>query len=184
MNQLDTSLDAIDHFLNMPLPSETIEAEKEKIRQILIRVAIGVALNVLALIAVAIMVDPLFSAKILLIEIMLAASLICLGIAFFANDIMDVLKELEALADMSRDQLFVELNMVREQMESLRLRLVHDQQVLQTTSALPDLLKSIGPLAMLLLKRETNPVSWGMVGWKVAQNAMAFFKERTQKPAS
>jgi hypothetical protein len=182
MNQIDYSVEAIDQLLSMPMPSETIEAEKEKIRQLLFKVGIALLVNVVILILVALK-DPPLSGKILLLELMLPTSVVCLAIAYYANPIVDKLQEMELLADLARDQAFVELATIRENMESLRARFVHDEHVLRSSSALPDLLKSIGPLAMLLLKKETSAVQWGMVGWKVAQNAMTFFKERSRKTA-
>lgn len=181
MNQLDVAINAIDFILAQPLPSVTIEQYKLELKKYAQLALIGVLFNVAVIACFALFANPTMAAKFLLLEVMVVISAICFLVLRYQKDIMDVLEQLELLAELLRDQVFVEMATAREQMEHLRMRLVRDESLLKHSSALQDLIKSVGPIAMLFLQKETSAVRWGWAGLKVAQQAFAFFKERTQK---
>lgn len=158
--------------------------EFQRTRQIadqLIKLAVALAvLNAVGIIALAIFVSPIFAGKVVLIEVMFGISAVCLGIVVGHGKIMTLLAQAEEIANLARDQAFVDLNMMRDELVRLRRKLSREVDA-DGHGAVNELLKTISPVVMMFVQKEKNIFRWGMFAWKVAQNAMAVIKERSKE---
>lgn len=180
MTQSDTNPVLIDTA--MPPQHPNLEQELEKIHQLIqqvLRIAVGAAIiNVLIIVALTIFVNPLFAGKVVVIEVMFGLSALCIGVAVGQKKIMHLLMQAEAIAEFARDQAFVDLNMIRDELVRLRKKLTREVDDSGYT-AVGELLKTVSPLVKMFIQKEKNIFRWGLFGWKVAQNAMAVIKQRS-----
>ncbi|HEY9731752.1 MAG TPA: hypothetical protein V6C89_07560 [Drouetiella sp.] len=181
MTQSDVNQVLAETVVPVPLDLAQEFSTKRQAAEMLIKGAIAAALlNVLAIVALTIFVNPLFAGKVLLIEVMFALSAVCLGIVIGHGKIMTLLTQAEDIAYLARDQAFVDLNMAREELVRLRHKIRRDVDA-EGYGHVNELLKMVSPLVMMFIQKEKNILRWGMFGWKVAQNAMAIIKHRAKE---
>lgn len=181
MNSAEATNHPTAHVLSMPLPSEQIHAFKEnraRLQRYLMVPLIIFVLNTIMIFTIALR-DALVAAKILLIEVMVVSALISLVIVLASRQIKHGLSQAEEIAHFASDQAFVELNTARETLAQIRRKLSREEQEL-ASGAIPELLKTVGPFVMLFIQKEKSIFKWGMLGMKIAQNAMALMKERAK----
>jgi len=181
MTQSDVNQVLVESVIPVPFDLEQEIREKHQLIAHILRIAIGIAIaNVLVIVACGIMFSALFAGKLVVIEVMLGLSAVCLGIVFGHGKIMSLLTQAEEVAYLARDQAFVDLNMAREELVRLRHKLRRDTDP-EGYGHVNELLKMVSPLVMMFIQKEKNIFRWGMFGWKVAQNAMAVLKQRSSK---
>ena len=181
MTQSDVNQVLIETVIPVPFDLEQEIRQKHQLIAHLIRIAVAIAIaNVLVIIACGIAFSPLFAGKLVVIEVMLGLSAVCLGIVIGHGKIMSLLTQAEEVAYLARDQAFVDLNMAREELRRLRHKLRRDTDP-EGYGHASELLKMVSPLVMMFIQKEKNIFRWGMFGWKVAQNAMAILKQRSSK---
>jgi hypothetical protein len=157
--------------------------EFEKIHKIVnlgLKVALVLAVaNAAFILLLALTVNAIFAGKVVLIEVMIGFSAVCLLIVFGYARIMSLLAEAEEIAYLARDQAFVDLNMARDELTRLRRKLTREEDE-EGYGGANEMLKILSPLVMMFIQKEKNIFRWGMFGWKVAQNAMAIMKQRSK----
>jgi hypothetical protein len=181
MTQSDVNQVLTETVVPVPLDLAQEFSTKRQAAELAIKGLIAAAiLNVLLIVALVIFVNPLFAGKIVLVEVMFALSAVCLVIVIGHGKIMTLLTQAEEIAYLARDQAFVDLNMVREELVRLRHKIRRDVDA-EGYGHVNELLKMISPLTMMFIQKEKNILRWGMFGWKVAQNAMAIIKQRSKE---
>ena len=118
--------------------------------------------------------------KLIVVYFVLATSVVSFAIIIYRALILEKLSLLEQLADIIRDESSAQLETTTQKLSTLNQRLF-DKQDATTQEILPDLFKSLGPFAMLLMSRETSLVKWGMIGAKFAKNAFELWKAQNKK---
>ncbi|CAN5627838.1 hypothetical protein BH10CYA1_BH10CYA1_43100 [soil metagenome] len=181
MTQSEVNQTLIESVIPVPFDLEQEIREKHQIIAHILKIAAGAALfNVLIIIACGIVFGPLLAGKLVVIEVMLGLSAVCLGIVVGHGKIMGLLTHAEEVAYMAREQVFVDLNMAREELIRLRHKLRRDTDP-EGYGHVNELLKMVSPLVMMFVQKEKNIFRWGMFAWKIAQNAMAVMKQRSSK---
>ncbi len=184
MTQSEVNQTLIETVAPMAAPMGFVEQlirDKNKTLDLIIKVTVVLSVaNLLLLFACGFFINALFAGKVLVIEVMVGISAICLAIFKFQPEIMNELTHAEELAYLARDQAFVDLNMAREELKRLRHKLRRDTDD-EGYGHVNELLKMISPLVMMFVQKEKNILRWGMFGWKVAQNAMAVVKQRSKE---
>ncbi|MBS2004543.1 MAG: hypothetical protein U0103_08110 [Candidatus Obscuribacterales bacterium] len=181
MTQSDLNQVIAEPAVPMPLDLAQEFSSKRQAAETAIKGLIAAAIvNVLAIIALIIFVEPLFAGKVVLIEVMFAISAVCLVIVIGHNKIMSLLTQAEEIAYFARDQAFIDLNTLREELVRLRHKVRRDVDA-EGYGHVNELLKMVSPLVMMFIQKEKNVLRWGMFGWKIAQNAMAIIKQRSKQ---
>ncbi|MBS1955483.1 MAG: hypothetical protein JST89_14970 [Cyanobacteria bacterium SZAS-4] len=148
---------------------------------LVIKVAIvGAIVNLLVIIGVCTFASALAAGKLVVVEVMLGISAVCLAIFWYRKLILSHLTDAEEIAYVVRDQAFVDLNMARQELRRMRHKLRRDTDD-EGYGHVNELLKMVSPLVMMFIQKEKNILRWGMFGWKVAQNAMAVIKQRSKE---
>lgn len=160
---------------------EQIALQIHRWADLIIKVSIiGAIVNLLVIVALCFFVSALVAGKIVVVEVMVVLSAICLAIFYYRKLIMSHLTDAEEIAYVVRDQAFVDLNMARQELRRLRHKLRRDTDD-EGYGHVNELLKMVSPLVMMFVQKEKNILRWGMFGWKVAQNAMAVIKQRSKE---
>lgn len=184
MTQSEVNQTLVESVVPMVAPIGFVEQlihDKNRLIELIVKVAIGLSItNLLVLLACGIFVNALFAGKVLVIEVMVGVSAVCLTIFKYQPKIMDELTHAEEIANLARDQAFVDLNMAREELRRLRHKLRRDTDE-EGYAHVNELLKMVSPLVVMFIQKEKNILRWGMFGWKVAQNAMAVVKQRSKE---
>lgn len=150
---------------------------------------VRMAITILALVVIALAIPVVLEiaqlhwtnvAKYLMIYFVTGTALVSLAIAILHRQILEKLQLLEELADALQEETRIQLGLVGGKLQDLNERLF-DKKANKTEDMLPDFLKSLGPFAMLILKRETSLIQWGMIGSKFVKNAMDLWKTRQKE---
>jgi len=141
------------------------------------RFRVGAVILVVAIFALAVMFGPLTAAKVLVALIFASLALVCLAVVVFRDWLLLNLKEVEEIGYFFDEMTKHDAGQARIALEMLNERLdasIHPVEA----AAIPELLRNIGPLVRLLIKKETSTMSWVMFGAKLAKNAFDVFKQR------
>jgi hypothetical protein len=138
-------------------------------RQLMVPVLV-LSLNALIIAGLAFKLGPLPAAKILFIEISLILGFICWIIVIFQKTIVEDLSDLEQLALSGRDEAQLMLRQGRASLYSLRQRL--ESSLHPEEDHLVTMVKHVVPFLGLFIAKEKNLFRWGVLGWKIAANAI------------
>lgn len=119
----------------------------------------------------------LTAAKIVVVTVFGGLALVALGIIIFRKWILVQLITLEEMGFLLQEETIVGARTTRVRLRTLQERLdtaTHPAEV----AIIPELVKNIGPLINMIVKKETGTVGWVMFGLKVAKNAFDAFKQR------
>ena len=139
----------------------------------------SVLVFIIAMVVMVFAFGPLITAKVMVAGIFAGLALVCIIVAVLRDWILMQLRDVEEMGYFFNDltkhdaqQARVALSMLNERLDS------HLHPV--EAAVLPELLRNVGPLVRLLMKKEKSTMSWVMLGAKVAKNAFDIFKNRTQ----
>ncbi|HEY9773201.1 MAG TPA: hypothetical protein V6C81_05270 [Planktothrix sp.] len=121
--------------------------------------------------------NPITAAKIVCVTVFGGLALTCLGVVLFRKWILVQLITLEEMGFLLQEETIVGARQARVQMRTVQERL--DQSLHPVEVAiLPELMKNVGPLVNMLLKKEKSTVNWVMFGLKIGKQAFDAFKQR------
>lgn len=122
------------------------------------------------------------AAKLIVFYFAFAVSIVSLAIFFFKKKIYTYLQAFELMGEALEEEARYQLGMAGAKIHELNARMF-DKKEHGTAEVLPDFLKSLAPFAMLIIKKETNIMQWGMIGAKLAKNAMDLWKAKNKEQA-
>jgi hypothetical protein len=138
-------------------------------------IAVGIYLLVMAFIAVK--YDPITAAKVICITIFSALALVAFAVTILRKRILLELITLEELGFLLQEETLVNARQARKKLEALQERLDITAHPVEA-AIMPELVKHVGPLIGMLVKKETGTLNWLMFGAKVAKNAFDAWKQR------
>ncbi|HEY9786780.1 MAG TPA: hypothetical protein V6D17_15365 [Candidatus Obscuribacterales bacterium] len=163
-----------------PLPPSQLPPSQRLLQNHYVRMAIAAAVILCLPIAAEIaFLNFRGAAKIIISYVMLFGAVFGFAIVFARPLIMEKLELLEQLADVLRDESSLQLQAVSHRLNDVNERMFHKKET--TEEILPDFLKTLGPVAMMLLKRERNIIQWSLTGAKFVKSALDLWKAQTKK---
>jgi len=121
--------------------------------------------------------SPLVAGKVLVSAIFLTIALICLTIVFKRKWLLANLVELEEIGYLLQEEAILNMMQARHGLAMVQAKLAAASQP-NDNSLNSELLRNVGPLITMLMKKETSKMSWAMFGFKIAKSAFAAIKQR------
>lgn len=116
--------------------------------------------------------------KIIALYICIAASLAMLGVGLYYFRIKHLLLEMEESAELGRDMARVMFPYYRQELQEIKMKIKSATQPQEgTMTDFATIVKSLLPVAQMILKKDANVISWGMQGYKLYKNLTGFFKK-------
>lgn len=148
-------------------------------------VALVTSLSIIGLIVLSVaiaaglfFIGPLSTAKALIASIFAVIGLIFFGIVLFSRSILAELITLEELGYLVQEETIVGARDARRMLSNVRSKL--DMGLHPDPADLPDLIRHVGPLVGLLMRKEKSVMSWAMFGFKFAKNAFDIYRQRNK----
>lgn len=117
-------------------------------------------------------------AKLLLSEIMIMVSFLCLSVFFHRKRYFEELYRQELLADRARDDAMFELTAVRTRLATVENRLAKSTRP-NPTRMNKLLIEHASSAVMMVLQKERGFIQWGLWAAKLGKGAFDYFKSRS-----
>lgn len=119
-------------------------------------------------------------AKILFIYILIGTSLLLLGVFIYRQKILQLLFELEELAEFGEDFARFYMPYAREELRALNAKLTRHKQDPTIPTSL-ELVKEFWPVIFMFFKKEQNLLRWGLAGVKALKSLSEFLEGKKQE---
>lgn len=166
----DDSDKASESFGNMLPPLPPLESYLKIFKLIIL-------LTVVAFALLAVFFGALVAAKVIVCAIFLALALSCLAVVLYRQTALVNLIELEKLSYLLQQEIELGCIEARQGLNIIQSKLNSAAHPPQTSSR-EDLLKYVGPLVSMLIKKEKSKLNWAMFGFKIASNVAKIIKQR------
>jgi hypothetical protein len=143
----------------------------------LARIGILIGAYLAAMAIIAIKYSPLTAAKVICITVFSLLALIALTVVILRKRILLELITLEEMGFLLQEETMVNARETRKKLEALQERLDVSAHPVEA-AIMPELMKHVGPLIGMLVKKETGTLNWVMFGVKLAKDAFGAWKQR------
>jgi hypothetical protein len=143
----------------------------------LARTSIAVAAYLAVMAFIACKYDPITAAKVICITIFSLLALVALTVTILRKRILLELITLEELGFLLQEETLVNARETRKKLEALQERLDATAHPVEA-AIMPELVKHVGPLIGMLVKKEKGTLNWVMFGMKLAKDAFGAWKQR------
>lgn len=119
------------------------------------------------------------SLKIVALYICVAVTITMLAVGMYYFRIKHLLLEMEENAELGRDMARVMFPYYRQELKDIRDKIKGATQPPSdgTMTDFATIVKSLLPVAQMVLKKDANLISWGMQGFKLYKTVTGFFKK-------
>lgn len=118
------------------------------------------------------------SIKIIALYICIASTLLLLGLGLYYFRLKHLLLEMEENAELGRDMARVMFPYYRQELQEIRHKIKKATSVNQEDAqGFATIVKSLLPVAQMLLKKDANMIKWGMQGLNLYKSFSGFFKK-------
>ena len=116
--------------------------------------------------------------KIIALYLCIGFSLFLLGLGMYYFRLKHLLMEIEEHAELGRDMARVMFPYYRQELQEIRYKIKGATSVSQEDAAgFATIVKSLMPVAQMLLKKDASIINWGMQGVKLYKSFSGFFKK-------
>jgi hypothetical protein len=118
------------------------------------------------------------SIKIIALYICIASTLLLVGIGLYYFRLKHLLLEAEENAELGRDMARVMFPYYRQELQEIRHKIKKATAINQEDAqGLATIVKSLLPVAQMLLKKDANMIKWGMQGLNLYKSFSGMFKK-------
>lgn len=118
------------------------------------------------------------SIKIIALYICIASTLALLGLGMYYFRLKHLLLELEENAELGRDMARVMFPYYRQELQEIRHKIKTATTINQDEAqGFATIVKTLLPVAQMLLKKDANMIKWGMQGLNLYKSFSGFFKK-------
>jgi hypothetical protein len=164
-------------FIEGELAGLDVDAAMAPIKDYINKAWIGLLLVILAFAGISIYWGPLTAAKVLVAAILFGMSVAFVVIFICRKTILAELITLEEMGFYLQEEIVLNCNDARKNLYTLREKIEAKANPV-TAALMPEMLKYVGPLATMLMKKETGTLKWLMLGLKIGKNAFDSWKQR------
>lgn len=116
--------------------------------------------------------------KIIALYVCIALTLLLLGLGMYYFRLKHLLMELEENAELGRDMARVMFPYYRQQLEEIKFKIKKATSVdQQDAQGFATIVKSLLPVAQMLLAKDASMIKWGMQGLNLYKSFSGFFKK-------
>ena len=151
---------------------------KQVVALVVAACTLGLLVLAAAILAGIALAGPMATAQALIGTILIVFGFVCLAVVIFHRAILMELITLEELGYLVQEETIVGARDARRLLANIRSKL--DAGLHPGAAELPDLLRHMGPLVGMLMRKEKNVLSWAMFGMKVAKNAFDIYRQQQQ----
>jgi hypothetical protein len=157
---------------------DSVIAEYAAIIEAVLRLSKKVLWVVAALVVlIAFVYGLLIAAKILLALIFLAIAGVCITIVIRLEWLIANLREVEEIGYLLQEETILSCMQARQGLSLVQAKIYSAMQPGES-SLMPELIRNVGPLLNMIMKKETSMMSWAMFGFKIVKSAVEVARQR------
>jgi hypothetical protein len=166
-------------FIEGELANLDVDAAMAPIKDYINKAWIGLVAVILIFAAVSLYYGPLVAAKVLVSLILFGMSITFIVIYVNRKPLLAELITLEEFGYYLQEEIVLNANEARAGLYAIRQKLEGRANAVPA-ALMPQLLKYVGPVATMLMKKETGTLKWVMLGLKIGKNAFDVMKKKKE----
>jgi hypothetical protein len=166
-------------FIEGELAHLDVDAAMAPIKDYINKAWIALIAVIFVFVSVSLYYGPLVAAKVLVSLILFGMSITFIVIYLYRKPLLAELITLEELGYYLQEEIVLNANQARTGLYAIRQKLESRAHAVPV-ELMPQLLKYIGPVATMLMKKETGTLKWVMLGLKIGKNAFDVMRKKKE----